>query len=153
MAKKTQAETASLYLGCFSADSFGKKEKSSTFQVVVEAASPEAALDCCEQRIASLEKELFTEPTTIYLLGLLQLGGSLEKGVLVNYESGPASTWTVGSLLPQSMKGVTGFGWHDNEGKKGAKNKAMHPFLELGAKPAPKKKAAKKKTAAKKKAK
>src|SRR5262249_51625107 len=103
--KKT-APTPSLYLGCFFFDAPGEQDQTGTFQVVVEARSPEDAVDRFSKRLRKLRTTttLFDDPTTIYINGLIKLSGSFENGLLVNYASGdspPEPHFGIACLIPE----------------------------------------------------
>jgi hypothetical protein len=94
----------SLYLGCFYFDEIGEEEYSGTFQMLARASDPEAALDLFRIRMRKLRttSDLFDNPVTIYLDGVLDLAGSFENAVLVNYrtEARDEVSVTVSNILP-----------------------------------------------------
>lgn len=87
---RNSSAEACLYLGCFRFDEPGEREQTGTFQVVVEAAGPEQAVERCRSRLKRLHVSttLFNRPTTIFLDQIIKLSGSFENGLLVNWESG-----------------------------------------------------------------
>src|SRR5689334_7397150 len=94
-----------LYLGCFFFDHpADKPEWTGTFQVIVEASSPERALEAFKARIRKLRASatLFSEPTTIFIEGFIKLAGSFKDGLLVNYASRQRKTDAeLGCLIPE----------------------------------------------------
>jgi hypothetical protein len=121
-----------LFLGCFFFDRPGEPEHTGTFQLVVEASSPDQAADRCLARLRKLRAEttLFNDPSTIYLEGLIRLTGSFVDGLLVNYEcrQRPAPPdWQIGCLIPEQDD-------HDaaSFGREPKKNGDMEPFVDFG---------------------
>jgi hypothetical protein len=120
-----------LYLGCFSFDEPGDEEHEGTFQVVVEAANPEQAVNRMRTRLRKLRTaaSLFDSPTTIYLDGFIELKGSFKDGLLVNWVSGPARSpsWQIMNLVPEQDHEAEAYGVDDE-----SKDDAIEPFLDFG---------------------
>ncbi len=125
------AQTGLLYLGCFSFDEPGDEEHEGTFQVVVEAANPEQAVNRMRTRLRKLRTaaSLFDSPTTIYLDGYIELKGSFKDGLLVNWVSGsPRSpSWQIMNLVPEQEHEAEAYGVDDK-----SKDDAIEPFLDFG---------------------
>jgi hypothetical protein len=85
-----------LFVGCFefemesddSSDDSG--DSSGSFQLVVEAASREQALDRCKQRLDQIAADSvdpeFPGPNRVFLFAMIELApGDLQRGVLINW--------------------------------------------------------------------
>jgi hypothetical protein len=73
-----------------------------SFQIVVEAANPDDAMQACHARLLKLREttKLFDEPIAMFSDGLVRLTGSFEDGVIVNFEVPQAGGGRVSNLLP-----------------------------------------------------
>lgn len=125
---------ATVYLGCFDFAEPGHQSHEGSFQIVVAAPDANRALDRCRQRVRFLRDNstLFTSPTTIYLRGLLELSGSLRKGLLVNFESRPQPdedvSWQLLNMVPEQEHDETNV-YDIDPGEDGE-----HLFLDFGGK-------------------
>lgn len=139
--RKTPAKS-SLYLGCFYFDEPGETERSGSFQIVVEASSPEQAIDRFRKRLQQLRDTttLFNRPVTIFIEGFIKLGGSFKRGLLVNWDSGQAPlvpNVRLTCLIPeQTDHKSVGYGF-DPEGdpdnpQDDEVGKTIAPFLDFG---------------------
>lgn len=88
---KSEGDDAHLYLGCFFFDSFGDRDHVGTFQMVIEATTPDDAVMRLRKRLKAIRGagSILSGKYTIYLEGLVPLTGSFKEGLLVNYESRP----------------------------------------------------------------
>lgn len=88
---QSEGDDARLYLGCFFFDSFGDRDHVGTFQVVIEASSPDDAVKRLRRRLKAIRAvgSILSGTYTIYLEGLVPLTGSFKEGLMVNYESRP----------------------------------------------------------------
>ncbi len=137
---KKAPPTPCLYLGCFVFDEPGERDRTGTFQMVVEARSPEDAVDRFSKRLRKLRTTttLFDDPTTIYINGFIKLSGSFEDGLLVNYEAGdspPAPHGQIGCLIPEQRDhGADAYGFDPSQKGKKLKEDAdtLEPFLDFG---------------------
>jgi hypothetical protein len=135
-----KAAPTCLYLGCFSFDLPGEREEEGTFQILVDAPSPEDAVEQFQRRLRKLRTTttLFDDPSTIYLIGLIQLGGSFKNGLLVNWEHGdapPDPNMKIGCLIPeQKDHECVEYGYtRAGKGKRGKKDEDMfEPFVDFG---------------------
>jgi hypothetical protein len=130
-----------LYLLCFHFDELGERNRTGSFQMVVEAGDPLAAVNLCRSRLRALKKmgDLFTEPTTIYIEGVFGLSGSFSRPVMVNYDVGdtpidPAAR--ICSLVPtqRGVPDLNGWGFDpDSSVKPGPDGSRVEsPFLDFG---------------------
>jgi hypothetical protein len=89
---KSEEDDACLYLGCFFFDSFGVSDQVGTFQIVIEAMSPDDVMKRLRRRLKTIRASgsILTGTYTIYLEGLVPLTGSFKEGLMVNYESRPS---------------------------------------------------------------
>ena len=131
-----------LYLGCFYFDEPGDRERTGSFQLVVEATSPEDAVDRCQRRLRGLRETttLFDDPVTIYIEGIIKLTGSFENGLLVNWESGdrpPPPDARITCMIPEQKdhKAIE-YGWRPDGERRGKKKgdlgEVVDPFLDFG---------------------
>ncbi len=132
----TEAVPASdgrLWLACFQADDAGLPDvphQTESFQLVLRAKTPKAALDACRRRLRELRTTtgLFDTPCSIYLDHLVAIEGVGSTPALVNYVSKlPTSGGAVGEILsavPEQEHGqVEAYVWEgDDDG----------PFLDFG---------------------
>jgi hypothetical protein len=122
-----------LYLGCFFFDNFGDRDHVGTFQVVIEASSPDDAVKRLRKRLKAIRDvgSILTGTYTIYLEGLVQLDGSFNEGLMVNYESRPSDAPPDCQLLnfmPEQGRPTPG---SYRIGKDETKDE---PFLDFGGK-------------------
>lgn len=142
MLKRGSKEQVDYYLTCFHFDEFSDRDSEGTFQIVVQARSPEDAVDRSYELIEKLHEDttLFQRPCSIYIEGIIRLRGSFEKGLLVNY----SSTWTgdhprasIGCLIPEQKHESMDYGWKPTP-KKGTKKQkegdleTIEPFIDFG---------------------
>lgn len=123
---------APLWLVCFQSDIAGlpdAPQQSQSFQLVVRAKTPKAALDTCRLRLRELRttSSLFDAPCSIYLDHLIAIEGVSATAALVNYVSKlPSEQGIDGEILcavpEQQDVDVEVFGPRDGEG----------PFLDFG---------------------
>lgn len=121
-----------LWLVCFQADHPSLPDAphdSQSFQLVLRAKTPKAALDACRRRLRELRtsSSLFDTPCSIYLDHLIAIEGVGTTPALVNYVSKlPNERGVVGEILcavpEQKDAQVDGFGWEGDDG----------PFLDFG---------------------
>jgi hypothetical protein len=139
--RRTKRDSAPcLYLGCFFFDEPGERERTGSFQIVVEATEPLEAVDKCRDRLRWLRTSttLFDEPVTIYIEGIIKLSGTFAKGLLVNFESGdspPTPQVELTCLIPeQTDHGAFDYGWKPpRSGRKSKEDKdTIEPFLDFG---------------------
>lgn len=133
------AAKSCLYLGCFTFDEPAETDHEGSFQVVVEAATPEQAVERFRARLDHLRREgtLFSEPTTIYLNGIVELRGSYAKGLLINYEQGPSPAEPCVRLMcmlpEQSNEGTGVYGWgEDPDSSVDERGVKVEPFVDFG---------------------
>jgi hypothetical protein len=76
-----------------------------SFQMVVEAVTPDDAMDRCAQRLVDLANTtaLFKEPIKIYSDGLLRITGRFDEAVLLNFEL-PDLKGRTSNLMPEQPK-------------------------------------------------
>ena len=89
-----------------------KARRSGTFQIVIEATSPDAAMAGCLERLHTLRETtaLFDEPIQIYSDGLIRLTGGFKDGVVVNFEIPQPEGGRIANLMPDpDDKGVMTF--------------------------------------------
>lgn len=131
--KETSALTAPcLYLGCFFLDTYGEHDHTGTFQMVIEASSPEQAVERFRTRLRAINRigSVLASPNTIYLEGFLPLTGSINEGILVNYESRPTPDppdYQLTNMMPeQGIEGPRSYKltYDDKEG--------IQPFIDFG---------------------
>jgi len=131
--KETSALTAPcLYLGCFFLDTYGEHDHTGTFQMVIEASSPEQAVERFRTRLRAINRigSVLASPNTIYLEGFLPLTGSIKEGILVNYESRPTPDppdYQLTNMMPeQGIEGPRSYQltYDDKEG--------IQPFIDFG---------------------
>lgn len=98
--KKAQEDLSGLYLACFELDQ--PPDEGGSFQVVVQASSPEDAERRIKERLRVLrtKSSLFDKPCSIFLNGLIRLAGPLDEGLVVNLECGTAEIGEY-HLLPE----------------------------------------------------
>lgn len=120
-----QSSRACLYLACFYFDR-PKRKQTGSFQIVVEATSPDDALERCHTRLQHLraETKLFDEPIAIFTDGVIKLAGSFEEGLLVNWES-PQPLGRISCLMPETEK-------HEAVGYSIDHGETIEPFLDFG---------------------
>lgn len=98
--KKAQEDLSGLYLACFELDQ--PPDEGGSFQVVVQASSPEDAEQRIKERLRVLrtKSSLFDKPCSIFLNGLIRLAGPIDEGLVVNLECGTAEIGEY-HLLPE----------------------------------------------------
>jgi hypothetical protein len=79
-----------------------KTDRSGTFQIIVEATSPDDAMEKCHTRLHHLREttKLIDEPIMIFSDGLVRLTGSFEDGVMVNFEVPQPGGGRISNLMP-----------------------------------------------------
>lgn len=130
--KPTAATDGRLWLVCFQADDAGLPDvphQTMSFQLVLRAKTPKAALDACRRRLRELRTTtgLFDTPCSIYLDHLIAIEGVGSMPALVNYVTKlPSKSGVVGEVLcavpEQNDAPVEGFDWEGDDG----------PFLDFG---------------------
>lgn len=133
------------YLGCFIFDEFSDRDGEGSFQVIVQARSPEDAVERFRKLLEKLRLQttLFHRPCSIFLEGLLRLRGSFEEGLLVNYTSmvpeiPPEAHASIYCLVPEQDHASESYGWSpEPKGKKRKKQEEeeegiMVPFIDFG---------------------
>lgn len=133
-----------LYLGCFFFDEPREEDWTGTFQVVVEATSPEDAVERFQKKLRALRTEgsFFDSPITIYIEGIVKLSGPFEDGLLVNWRSGespPPPHAELTCLIPEQAndRQAVGYGWSPHPKGKRTKPKndqgeTTEPFIDFG---------------------
>lgn len=112
-----------------------------SFQIVVDATSPDEALEQCRRRLRKLrsEKDLFDKPCKIYLEGIIRLDGSYKHGLVVNYDMAFHGDHRghVSALVPPQSHGdtVNAYGYAPDPDTKDAEDRkeghVMEPFLDF----------------------
>lgn len=122
-----------LYLGCFFFDDYlNEKEHTGTFQMLVEASSPEQAVERFRKRLRAIRRfnSVLTGPTTVYLEGFVPLTGTFKEGLLVNYESRPSPEppdYQITNMVPeQGIKSPGSYRLTDDE------KDGIQPFVDFG---------------------
>jgi hypothetical protein len=128
------------YLGCFTFEESGERERRGSFQLVVDATSPRQAVGRCRLRLQKLRDTttLFDDPVKFYIEGIIKLSGSFAGGLLVNWESGdrlPDPRVRITCLIPEQEDHRAldyRFEPEGSEKRKTGDDHVMDPFLEFG---------------------
>jgi hypothetical protein len=122
------------YIACCSYHAEGEHPAECTFQLVLAASTPQAALNACRKRIVELQKHddsYIHDTRAVYLNGLVEVSAAPKVPVLVNYLSHHAkgAQYTVGCLIPDQggTPGVDGFGLEPDDGK----TRTVKPFVSF----------------------
>lgn len=125
--KKTEGK---LFMGCFTYDVLDPGEGSGSFEVLLKAPSPRAAIDAMRVRVrrAARNRALFTGASRLYLDGLIELRGVPASGVIVNLCRSIRSTGaSMVCLLPvQRGHSLVGYDYHQD----GDEEDAVEPFID-----------------------
>lgn len=139
MRRRKSRTSSCLYLGCFFFDEPGEQDWTGTFQIVVEATSPEDAVERFYEKLEGLRKAgtLFEKPITIYIEGLIKLSGTYKSGLLVNWLSGvspPAPHVELTCLNPEQAEENEAevYGYSPSGKKKKEDGEDIEPFLDFG---------------------
>jgi hypothetical protein len=104
--KNRRSSTADLHLWLvpFTFERPRTKQRGS-FQMVVEAVTPDDALDRCHERLVELAATtvLFKEPIKLYSDGLVRLTGRFNEPVLLNFEL-PDERGRISNLMPEQAE-------------------------------------------------
>lgn len=126
--RKDSEDLSGLYLGCFDFERPGDSDWNGSFQVVVQAASPNDAAERMRKRLRTLRTttSLFDEPCTIILNGMIHLVGSFDEGVLVNWRAGTDAVEVL-CMIPEQPE-------HHQKGYEPARENGAEeePFLDFG---------------------
>lgn len=126
--RKDSEDPSGLYLGCFDFERPGDSDWNGSFQVVVQAASPNDAAERMRKRLRTLRTttSLFDEPCTIVLNGMIHLVGSFDEGVLVNWRAGTDAVEIL-CMVPEQPE-------HHHKGYEPARENGAEeePFLDFG---------------------
>jgi glycerol-3-phosphate dehydrogenase len=138
--RKASADTLPhLYLGCFYFDEPDESDRTGSFQLIVEATTPEDAIARSQAKLRRLRTSgtFFSRPTTIFIEGIIRLTGSFKRGLLVNYEWGerpPPPDVRITCLIPeQPDHDAEGFGWRaSKKRRKPTDVEHIEPFVDFG---------------------
>jgi len=136
--RKSRASSR-LYLGCFFFDEPGETEWTGTFELVVEATSPEDAVERFYEKLEQVRKarDLFDKPSTIYIEGLIELPRTIKSGLLVNWRSVMCSSPPQGELtclIPgrDDEHEAVAYGYSPSGKKTEDDDGVIEPFLDFG---------------------
>ena len=105
-----------------------KTKQRGSFQLVVEAASPDDAMERCHHRLLELASTtaLFKEPVKLYSDGLIRLTGRFNEPVLLNFEL-PQAHGRISNLMPEQPEHDAMMFVADRDPKK-----PITPFVTFG---------------------
>jgi hypothetical protein len=102
--RRSSTAESHLWLVPFTFERPRTKQRGS-FQMVVEAVSPDDAMERCHERLVELAATtaLFKEPVKLYSDGLIRLTGRFNEPALLNFEL-PDVDGRISNLMPEQAK-------------------------------------------------